>query len=91
MLMKDNKKSIATLIAKRAKGPSHIDNMQPEFKESPEKEGALQDNSVGLESAAEELLSAIESKSPKAVVEAFKALAEMCEYDEPMEASESKE
>lgn len=82
MLMKDNKKSIVTLIANKAKGPSHMDNLKPDFDSAPEKDGAVQDDSVAVNSAAEELLSAIESKSAKGIAEAFKSLMQLCDNDE---------
>ena len=85
MLMKDNKKSAITLIVNKAKGPNHLDNMKPEFEKAPMKDGAEQDSSIPEDSAAEELLQAIEQKSPKAIVEAFKALMGICDMPEESE------
>jgi hypothetical protein len=83
MLMSSNKdKMAATIIAGMG---------NKEDKQAPEQEGAEQDDSVGMESAAEELISAIESKSPKAVVAALKACMDMYEQSEPEEASEAPE
>ena len=79
MLMKDDKKSAVALIVSKAKGPSNIDNMKPPMAEDSE--------STGPETAAEELLAAIQSNDPKQVVEAFKALMEMCDMPE-MESEE---
>jgi len=79
MLMKDNKKQMVSLIVGKAKGPNHIDNLKPEESTElpPMKDGVQVDNSVPAEMAAEELISAIETKSPKAIVEALKALMEL--------------
>jgi hypothetical protein len=83
MLMNSNKdKMAATIIAGMGK---------KEDSEAPQQEGAEQDDSVGMESAAEELLSAIESKSPKAVVAALKACMDMYEQSEHEEGLEPSE
>ena len=81
MLMKDNKKQLVSLIVNKAKGENHIDNLKPADTNTsaPEMEdGVQQDSSVPEEIAAEELISALELKSPKAIVEALKALMELC-------------
>ena len=77
MLLKDNKKGLVTLIMKKMKGGDH--DLSPSFSSEtaePKKlvDGAEQDCSIAVESAAEELLGALESKDPKAVVRAFKSL-----------------
>jgi len=74
MLMKDDKKKMASIIVGKMDKPD--EEMEP-------KEGAIPDDSVALESAAEELLQAVESKSPKAVVEAMKSLMDLMDQDEP--------
>lgn len=82
MLMKDNKKNMASLIVAGIKGP----------KEAPmSQDGAEQDNSMAEDTAAEELLAAIEQKSPKGIVEAFKNLMECCSPSEEMESESESE
>lgn len=79
MLMSDNKKkSIGVILAKIGK---------PGTESSEPKDGAEQDASMPKETAAEELLAAIESKSAKGIVEAFESLMELCasEESEPSE------
>jgi len=71
MIMSDDKKKRATLIAAKLSGP--MEPMENEVE---------QDNSIAEDSAAEELIAAIESKSPKAVVEAMKSLMELCSSSE---------
>ena len=84
MLMKDNKKKMLSMIVQRAKGPTDIDNLKPVESEN----GVEQDYSVPAEAAAEDLLSALSSKNPKAIVEAFKALSELCESESEEPESE---
>lgn len=74
MLMKNDKKQQIALIMGKLKN---------EPKPAPNEDGAIQDDSVAVETAAEELISAIESKSAKGVVEAIKSLMELCESPEP--------
>jgi hypothetical protein len=70
MMMDDKKKRITTIIARLGK-PSE---------EAPKNEmGDEIDDSMPKEAAAEELLAAIESKSPKGIIEAFESLMELCE------------
>lgn len=84
MLMADDKKkSVAMIISKIGKKPENMS-------EVPNENGAEQDDSIGAESAAEELLAAIESKSAKGVVEAIKALMEFCEAPESSEVENSE-
>lgn len=78
MLMKDDKKKSVSLIMGKLMGD------KPEVSEAPTKDGVEQDDSVALDTAAEELLSAIESKSPKGIVAAIKSMIEMCS-NEPAE------
>lgn len=82
MLMKDDKKKMATIIMAKM-------GAKPE--QAPQSEdGTEQDDSTALKTAGEELISAIESKSPMAVVEAIKSLMELCESSEP-ESEEASE
>lgn len=77
MMLSDKKRPSTLIIAKMKAG-------QPEQQsEAPKGElGGEDDSSMAKESAAEELLKAIESKSPKAVVEAMSSLMELCSYGE---------
>lgn len=79
MLMKDNKRSITTIISGLG---------APEQEAKPD--NVEQDASIGLDTAAEEILKAVESKSPKALVEALKSFMEMCDYEEA-DSDEAKE
>jgi len=82
MFMKDKKKSIASiLVAKLGK---------PELSEKPMSEGAEQDDSIALKSAAEEIMSAIESKDSGMLVSALKSFYEMCDSAEDESESESE-
>lgn len=82
MLMQPDKKKMAALIISKA-GPKN-----EEFKQVESKDGAEQDNSIAEDSAAEDLMAAIEQKDPKAIVSAFKALMEICDIKE--DASEQE-
>lgn len=83
MLMHDDKKKkIASLIVAGIKGPQQAPQSE---------DGAEQDNSIAEDTAAEELLAAIEQKSPKAIVEAFKNLTECCSPSEEMEYESESE
>lgn len=82
MIMTDDKKKLATLIIGSATKKSD------EPVEAPTVENAEQDDSIAKETAASELLSAIEAKDPKALADAITALIELCSYDEASEAPE---
>ena len=83
MILSDKKKPAALIIA-RMRGEKE------ESSEAPKSEmGAESDDSMAKESAAEELLKAIESKSPKAIAEAFSSMMELCDYEES-ETSEAE-
>ena len=85
MIMVDKKKPAALIIAK-------MRGEKEEMSEAPKSEiGDESDDSMAKESAAEELLKAIESKSPKAIAEAFSAMMELCEYEEPSHEEESEQ
>lgn len=78
-MMDDKKKRITTIIAKIGK-PSEA---------APTNEmGDEIDDSMPKEAAAEELLAAIESKSPKGIIEAFESLMELCERKEESQEQE---
>lgn len=80
--MKDNKKNIALIIAKKMNG-----DMEP----APESEnGNEQDHSIAYKSASEEIMKAVESKSPEALTEALKSFIEMCLSDKEGEPEQSE-
>ena len=83
MLLTDKNKMAATIIANVAKKP------ETEEEAPMSEDGGESDDSVAMESAAEELMSAIESKSTKGIVEAIKSLVELCNQGEQMEPEES--
>lgn len=72
MLLTDKKKSPATMI---------LDSIEPdaEIKKKPMEDNAVIEPDMGMQSAGEELMAAIESKSPMAIMDALKAAIEMCE------------
>lgn len=74
----DKSKKMASLI---------VGNLDGSTEPSPEKDGAQQDDSVASESAAEELISAIHSKSAKEVVDSMKNLWAILDKDENEEES----
>jgi hypothetical protein len=81
MLMKgDDKKKSVSLIMSKMLG-------KPEVEEAPVEDGAEQDDSVGMEAAADELLQAIEMKSSKGIVQAIKSMIQMAssEPESPIE------
>lgn len=82
MLMKDNKKGMALIIAKKLGSPEQAPMSD---------DGAEMDSSIGHKSAAEEILKAVESKDASALVDALKSFVEMCQNDyEPEESEESE-
>lgn len=82
MIMSGDKKKSVTLIMDKLAGK------KPELSEAPMVDGAEQDDSVAVNTAAEELMSAFESKSPEAFVSAFKSLMELCQNDYSSEPAE---
>lgn len=74
MLMKDNKKDSVSLIMGKLMGGK---SGEMETKEAPTENGVEQNDSVGMEAAADELLQAIEQKSTKGIVQAIKSMIEM--------------
>lgn len=74
MFMSDSKKKPASII---------VASMGKSAVKAPETaDGAMKDSDMAMEAAGEELLAAIESKSPKAVMEALKAAYDLCESQE---------
>lgn len=76
MFMKDNrKKNVAAIIISKMKPNGE---MESETKKAPEtEEGTRSDYSMGMESAAEEIIAAVETKDAKKLVNAAKALVSM--------------
>jgi hypothetical protein len=79
MMMADSKKKASTLILKKL-----VDGSE-EASEAPSIDGIEQDSSLGQDSAAEEILQAIESKDAAALKSAIRSMVQMC-MDEAPEA-----
>jgi hypothetical protein len=72
MFMKDDKKkAVGIIIAKAGKPDKQAEGPEEDQGEQPE-------DSEGMKTAAEEILSAVESKDASALVEALKSFYEMC-------------
>jgi hypothetical protein len=85
MMLPDKKKVSAIIIAKMRK------DKPDEMSEAPRGEyGGVEDDSVAKETAAEELLKAIESKSPAAIAEAFSSMMELCGHNDEESEQESE-
>jgi len=74
-MAKQSPKGLAALII-ASKKPSKEEGPMMEMEDGVEEEEG--ESSVELESAAEEILMAMEQKDPKALTEALKAFVEMC-------------
>jgi hypothetical protein len=83
-----DKKKVATIVVSKMK-PSKAEMLE----DAPSNEmGDVKDDDIAKQSAAEELLKAIESKDAKAVAAAFSSMMELCNSEEPEEEySEQKE
>jgi hypothetical protein len=75
MLMKDDKKKMASVIMAKMGGAPEAPPIEPENVES--------DDSMALETAGQELADALKSGSGKQVAEAFKAMMALCEVEGP--------
>jgi hypothetical protein len=62
-----------------------------QHEQKPMENGAEQDDSIALHTAAEELMRALESKSAAHVVDAFKSLMELCDSEEESQESPEEE
>lgn len=81
--MNDKKKNVALIV----KGMTN-----PDMKEAPQsEEGGEIDNSIAIDTAAEEIMSAMESKDPKSLVSALKSFMELCKEEEPEYSEEMPE
>jgi methylmalonyl-CoA mutase cobalamin-binding subunit len=84
----DDKKNAATVIIRKITGsgsPSSYDSMKQdneEMKQVAIKDGAEVDSVSGLDAASEEMMQAMEQKSPAKFTSALKAFIQMCEYEE---------
>jgi hypothetical protein len=81
MLMKDEKKKMASLIVAKA-----LPGMPKDAESNPPES----DDSIAMKTAGEELLSAIEQKDASGLVEALKSLIDMLE-SQPHEENEPSE
>jgi hypothetical protein len=76
MMMADDKKKHATIIIARmqkGKAPQESSDAKEEPMQGPE-------DMMGLETAAEDIMSALHAKDPKALVSSLKHFMEMCDY-----------
>lgn len=85
MLLSDPKKMAATIISNVAKKP------ETEEEAPMSEDGGEADDSVAMDTAAEELMAAIESKSVKGIAEAIKSLVELCSQSNEVEESSEPE
>ena len=79
--MSDDKKKMATLIVAGLRKPESEPQPQPESEDT-----------SGHEVAADEILSAVQAKDPKALSEALKSFVEMCmSYDDEEQSEPEQE
>lgn len=84
MLMKDDKKKGVTIIMEKLMaGPEKAKPMKTN------EVGDEVDDSYGMKAAAEEIMSAVKSENPAALMQALKAFMDMYEAEEDMEEEES--
>lgn len=82
IMMGDKKKMASGIVSKLTESATAEPVKQDD-------NGVEQDDNIALTSAAEELMSALESKEPKSIAAAFKSMMDVCNM-EP-EASEDEE
>jgi hypothetical protein len=73
MMMKDDKKKVASVIIAKINGSN---------REKPQSEGAEIADSDDKDIAADEIMEAIKKSDVKALKEALKSFVEMCSYEE---------
>lgn len=84
MIMSDDKKKQASvIIAKMKEGKASSPEAAPQ-----NEAGDMVDNSIGVDSAVEELISAIHSKDVSAAKEALMSFMDLCESKEVESDSE---
>lgn len=89
-LLKKGPKAIATIILERKMGKDGSASDGDSY--TAQKDGADQDMEPGLDSASEDILSAIDSKDPKALKSALKDFISMCsDYEESKENSSEED
>lgn len=82
-----DKKKVATIVVSKLK-PSKAEMLE----DAPTNEiGDVKDEDIARQSAAEELLKAIESKDAKALAEAFSSMMELCPAEKEESSEESEE
>ncbi len=75
------KKEMESPIKKKIRVPG----MEDDIEEKPEMEQEMDEDQMGLESAAEDIMQAFEKKDVKMLVDGLKNFFEMVDKDEPME------
>lgn len=64
----------------------------PDMAEAPKsEEGGEVDNSIAIDTAAEEIMSAVDAKDTKALVSALKSFMELCDEESPEYSEEMPE
>ena len=86
MLLNDKKKAVTIMLAKLGKGGAP--DSPPEAPKM--KDGTRQDDSIALESAAEDILKAIESKDAQSLVTALQDFYDLCDDDGDETESDSE-
>lgn len=87
IMMGDKKNMVAGIMSKLKDGPK-TESEKPRIPVSDDEssieasDDVVEDDSIGMDTAAEELMAAIEAKSPKMIVEAFKSMMAMYESSE---------
>jgi hypothetical protein len=85
MLLKDDKKKMASLIIGKLGKP------EEKMEETPTKDGVETDSSLGLQTCAEEIISAVEQKDPAMLIDALKSALEMLREDvQPSQPEETE-
>ena len=78
MLLKDKNKGLVTVIMKRLQGSNSSEAPEPVKM----KDGAEQDDSIALDSAAEEMMQAIKSGNASEFKNALKSFISMCQDED---------
>lgn len=78
MLLKDSARKAATVIIKRMKGGDSYESLK-ESNESMSQNGEEKSYDVGLDAAANEIMTAISMKSPERLKSALRSFYQMCQ------------